>query len=114
MAYVEVNASMHLATDGTIKYVREYIIDEDFEGRPPSYRTHATGVEQLFDLSADPNESRNLAYDPEYAPVLKRMRSELDRLEDERKNVKPVAGFSQKVLRQRAAAIQQQGIPQSY
>jgi arylsulfatase A-like enzyme len=114
MAYVEVNASMHLATDGKIKYVREYVFNEDFASMPPSHQTHETGVEQLFDLSADPDESRNLAYDPEYAPVLKRMRAELDRLEDERQNVKAVAAFPQKVMRDRAAAIQRQGIPQSY
>jgi|GEM_PF-3292736 len=114
MAYVEVNASMHLATDGKIKYVREYIIKEDFDGIPPCHVTHDTGVEQLFDLCSDPNESRNLAYDPEYAPVPKRMRSELDRLEDERKNVKPVADWPQKVLRQRARAIREKGIAQSY
>lgn len=114
IAYVEVNGSMHIVTDGKVKYVREYIIPEDFEGPPPSHSTHEVGVEQLFDLSADPNESRNLAYDPEYASVLKRMGKELDRLEDERKNVKPAGDWVQQVLRKLSAGIREQGIPQSY
>ena len=58
--------------------------------------------------------SRHLAYDLEYAPVLKRMRAALDRLEDERKNVQSLSEFPQKVLRNRAAAIREKGIAQSY
>ena len=113
MAYVEVNASTHLVTDGKLKYVREYVIEEDFHGQPPTHQTHATGVEQLYDLEKDPNEARNLAYGPEYAPVLQRMRTALD---DQENNLKhqPVVGFAQKVLRNRARAIREQGIAQSY
>lgn len=35
------------------------------------------GTEELFDLKADPNETRNLATDPKYSAVLKSMRTEL-------------------------------------
>jgi choline-sulfatase len=112
--YVEVNASMHLITDGKFKYVREYQIDAEFSGAPPSHQTHATGAEQLFDLRQDPDESRNLAYDPELAPLLKRMRGCLDQLEDQRKHVKPLAAWPQKVMRNRARAISDQKISYSY
>ena len=65
-------------------------------------------------MERDPNESRNLAYDPEYAPVLARMRKELDRLEDERKTVRKVAEFPHKFLQTRAAAIKKFKIPQEF
>jgi arylsulfatase A-like enzyme len=112
--YAENSAYMHMVTDGTVKYIREYIENDDFTGLPPCAKTHQTGVEQLFDLSRDPNEGRNFAYDPEYAPQLERMRVALDRMEDERVGVKAVAPFGQKYMKQRSAAIKKNKIPQSY
>lgn len=114
MIYAENSAYMHMVTDGSIKYVREYIENDEFTGRPPCAKTHATGVEQLFDSARDPNEGRNLAYDPEYASQLERMRTALDQMEEERGNVTPVAPFGQKFMSQRAKAIRKNNIPQKY
>lgn len=36
-------------------------------------------ADQLYDLQADPNEQFNLAYNPDYAPVLKDMKARLQR-----------------------------------
>lgn len=112
--YAENSTYMHMVSDGKIKYVREYIENDEFTGVPPCAKTHATGVEQLFDLALDPNEGRNLAYAPEHGPQLKRMRAALDRLEDERVGVKAVAPFAQKFMTQRVAAIKKNKIPQGY
>jgi arylsulfatase A-like enzyme len=112
--YAENSAYMHMVSDGTIKYIREYIENDEITGVPPCAETHATGVEQLFDLARDPNEGRNLAYDPEYAPQLERMRTALDRLEDERIATRPVAAQAHKFMKQRSAAIKKNKIPQEY
>ncbi len=112
--YAENSAYMHMVTDGTIKYVREYIENDEFTALPPCAQTHQTGVEQLFDLARDPDEGKNLAYDPEYAPQLERMRAQLDQLEGERVGVKSVAPFAQKFMSSHVAAIKKNNIPQSY
>jgi len=115
MVYAENSAYMHMVTDGTIKYVREYIENDVVTGMPPCAKTHETGVEQLFDLSADPNESQNLAYNPEYSRVLEKMRQALDRIEDERVNVKEVAKFAkEKFMINSSETIKKLKIPQRY
>lgn len=112
--YAENSAYMHMVTDGSIKYVREYIENDEFSGLPPCAKTHQTGVEQLFDLARDPNEARNLAYDPEYKPQLERLRTALDQMEEKRVAVKPVAARAQKFMMQRAETIIKNSIPQKY
>jgi choline-sulfatase len=113
-AYAESSAYMHMVTDGTIKYIREYIENDEFTGKPPCAKTHKTGVEQLFDLERDPNEGRNLAYDPERKPQLERMRAALDRKEEDRIAVKAVAPRGQKFMSGKANAIKRNKIVQSY
>jgi arylsulfatase A-like enzyme len=44
------------------------------------YVEYPGGYRQLFDLTADPGEVRNLAPDPKYAPTLQRLHAELLRL----------------------------------
>ena len=114
MLYAENSAYMHMVTDGTVKYVREYIENDAFTGLPPCAKTHQTGVEQLFDLERDPNEAKNLAYDPKYKLVLGKMRTALDRKEGERGSVKAVAPFGQKFMTGRSEAIKKNKIPQKY
>jgi N-sulfoglucosamine sulfohydrolase len=41
-------------------------------------RYHARPAEELYDLTTDPTEQRNLAADPKYAPQLASLRAELD------------------------------------
>lgn len=112
--YAENSAYMHMVSDGTVKYIREYIGNDEITGVPPCAKTHPTGVEQLFDLARDPNEGRNLAYDPEYAPQLKRMRKALDQMEDERIAIKPVAVQGKKFMTARSETIRENKIPQDY
>jgi len=113
-AYAESSAYMHMVTDGTIKYVREYVENDESSGMPPCAKTHRTGVEQLFDLARDPNEAKNLAYDPEYKQQLKRMRAALDRKEQERIPAKAVAARGQAFMSGRSATIKRNKIPQRY
>lgn len=112
--YAESSAYMHMVTDGTIKYVREYIENDDFTGEPPCAKTHQTGIEQLFDLARDPNEGENLAYDPEYGTQLKRMRAALDRKEQERVPARAVAPRGQTFMTGKSRAIKRNKIPQQY
>lgn len=46
-------------------------------------------AEELYALADDPNEFRNVAADPAYAPVLTRMRTTLDRWIDRTKDISP-------------------------
>lgn len=47
------------------------------------YVVNGTQTTQLFDLEADPWETKNLAHDPNYRKPLKRLRAELRRWKDE-------------------------------
>ena len=38
---------------------------------------------ELLDLNADPREMKNRYYDPKYAPVVRQLKTELDRLQRE-------------------------------
>lgn len=112
--YIESHIYMHIVTDGKIKYVREYIENDRVSGLPPCAKTHKTGVEQLFDLAYDPNEGRNLAKDPEYTPQLDRMRKALDRVEEERIPIRPVAERAKAIMTNWSQAIKKHKIPQNY
>ena len=63
--YHELNGPSEMIKHGDLKYFR-------FHGRD--------WPEQLFDLAADPDESRNLIDDPAYAADLQRLRARLDAL----------------------------------
>ena len=56
-------------------------------------RYHARPREELYDLSTDPHELRNLAADPEYAGQLKKLRGELDRWMRAQKDQQKVFGL---------------------
>jgi len=80
IAYVECAFNARMVTDGHYKYIRDYQVeDEDF--RPPGPDTHRIHLEQLFDLTNDPDESRNLVGAPEHAQGLEEMRTQMDRKE---------------------------------
>jgi arylsulfatase A-like enzyme len=111
--YAENSIYMHMVTDGTIKYIREYIENDVITGIPPLAKTHRTGVEQLFNLANDPDEVVNLAYDPAYRSTLDRMRAALDR-EEEKLKVRPVPKRGLDFMQSRANAIKRLNLPQSY
>lgn len=66
---------------GNLKYVTEYLPDSGDDFTPPGPGTNPIGVEQLFDLEADPGETRNLAYDEAYRPRRDSLRSLLAEVE---------------------------------
>jgi arylsulfatase A-like enzyme len=82
--YAESSVYMHMISDGRFKYIRGYEENDQVTGLPPSSKTHPVGVEQLFDLQNDPDEQRNIAYDRVNQPLLHKLRSVMDRKEDER------------------------------
>jgi len=82
--YAESSAYMHMICDGHLKYVRGYEEDGEVSGLPPSAKTHPVGVEQLFDLRKDPDEQRNLAYDPAHQALLGKLRKAMDEKEEMR------------------------------
>jgi len=88
--YAETMLYMKMIRGQKYKYIREYIEDEIVMGVPPSYKTHSTGVEQLFDLIKDPNEQHNLAYNVEYQDILKDLREVMNGKEDERVPLKEI------------------------
>lgn len=53
-------------------------------------RYHARPAEELYDLSVDPHEQRNLAFDPQYAVQLDKMRKRLDKWMSEQKDQQTV------------------------
>ena len=72
------------------KYIREYLENETVTGFPPSHTTHKIGVEQLFDLTKDPNEQQNLAYNKEYQRELNKLRKVMNKKEDSRIPLKKI------------------------
>ena len=59
------------------KYVTEYRPKEVEDYVPPGPDSAERGLEQLFDLRADPGETRNLAGDPDQAATLAALRAAL-------------------------------------
>lgn len=80
-AYIESNYWGRAVIGKRYKYVTEYIpvTDEDF--MPPAADNRRRGREQLFDMEADPFETRNLARDATMTGVIAQMRTELERIE---------------------------------
>lgn len=108
-AYVECAFNARMVSDGHYKYIRDYRVeDEDF--RSPGPDTHRIHLEQLFDLEADPDESRDRAGDPACEGVLDRMRSLMDskeRLLDRR----PMPGeYGRNWVRQKLKLCKEEGV----
>lgn len=80
--YAETMIYMHMVRGQRYKYIREYIENTNVSGVPPSYKTHAIGVEQVFDLLTDPHEQKNLAYDKKYQHIRKKMSEIMNKKED--------------------------------
>jgi arylsulfatase A-like enzyme len=56
------------------KYITEYQPKPDEDYIPPGPDTASVGREQLFDLDADPGETRSVASEPQFAETLAQMR----------------------------------------
>lgn len=113
--YAENSAYMHMIRDGRWKYVRGYEEDGEVSGLPPSRDTHPVGVEQLFDLQADPDEQHNLAYAADRQDLLAEMRAAMDAEEAQRLPLRPVpheTGLN--FLRNRTAIIRRHAYPRAY
>ena len=67
------------------KYVYEYVPNgNDSDATPPSHATHEGGLEELYDLQADPGETINLAHDHDRRAVLTDWRACAKRIEADR------------------------------
>ena len=74
-AYIESNGWARSLVFDRYKYVGEYIpfgTEQDLDPIGPD--PDRIGLEQIFDLVEDPNETHNLAYQPEMRDMLKRFR----------------------------------------
>lgn len=75
--YLESNYWGRALVTATHKYVTEYRPKPVEDYVPPGPDSAARGLEQLFDLQADPGETRNLASDPAQAQTLAALRAAL-------------------------------------
>ncbi|TDF95501.1 sulfatase-like hydrolase/transferase [Paenibacillus piri] len=75
--YVESNYYGRAIVTDRYKYVMEYMPNERDRDLPPNSLRNRIGLEQLFDLTADPGETCNLANDAAYKGVIVTMREEL-------------------------------------
>ena len=75
--YIESNYWGRALVTATHKYVTEYRPKAVEDYVPPGPDSADRGLEQLFDLRADPGETRNLAADPAQAATLAELREAL-------------------------------------
>jgi arylsulfatase A-like enzyme len=80
-AYVESNYWGRAIVTERFKYACEYVPKENEDFIPPGPDTAALGREQLFDMAADPGETRNLARSGEHANALQEHRARLQTFE---------------------------------
>ena len=73
-AYAESSFYARMVCTQGYKYIMEYLPNEKEDFVPPRADTHRMGVEQLFDLDADPAETTNLAYKRAYQDVVEKHR----------------------------------------
>ena len=71
----------------TMRVWRRFHEEGRLSGAPALFFAPAKPPEELYDTQIDPHEIRNLAADPKYQPVLKRMRRALDRWVKETKDL---------------------------
>jgi arylsulfatase A-like enzyme len=113
--YAESSVYMHMVTDGRYKYVCGYDEDGEVSGLPAGADTHSIGVEQLFDLSNDGSEQRNLAYDGEYQDLIKKMRSVMRVKEAGRINVRKItADTGLNFMKSHTEMIRKREYPKTY
>lgn len=78
MAYIECNYWGRALVSERYKYVTEYIpYGDEQDLTPPGPDASRRGLEQLFDLQADPYETHNIAAAPDALPVIRQFRERL-------------------------------------
>ena len=75
--YAESNYWGRMIVTADYKYVTEYLPKEEEDFFPPGPDPNLLGVAQLFDLKADPGETRNLAYLEKYQDVVAGLKERL-------------------------------------
>ncbi len=76
-AYIESNYWGRAIVTDQYKYVTEYQPKSEENFLPPGPNLEQLGLAQLFDRSADPGETANLADEPEYQSTINRCREKL-------------------------------------
>ncbi|QHI68842.1 sulfatase family protein [Tichowtungia aerotolerans] len=113
--YAECSAYAHMISDGRFKYIRGYEEEGDVTGLPPSRKTHPVGVEQLFDLQADPGEQHNMAYDRFAQELLAKLRNAMDREEERILPLRPVPhSVGLNFMKTNAELIRKRNVPKTW
>ena len=97
-AYIESNYWGRSLVSQKYKYITEYKPKDTEDYLSPGPDSAELGNEQLFDLEADPGETKNLAYDSQMLPILSEFRRQLAEYEGNLKRTPADMGGARHVI----------------
>ena len=106
-AYIESTYWGRAVVTDRYKYVTEYKPKKDEDFVPPGPDTADFGLEQLFDLSTDPRETKNIAYEPDMDGVTSEMRDTLITHERQLNRIALLPGHPQEIVTRWGARLKE-------